>query len=518
MNLIEKYKALILPLAFGQFGYERHNPIPVSALGGCSNYLTNLYSSTGEKLEYEEDTTVQATNLPKLIYRYHISKDGIKLTSLYFYPYFEYDALLAPEGFKLSEKFMNQYFGNAKVIFRGLIETREFPKRFTSVIEKGYEFTYKYLENIPLQELCMKFSETYIPFIPSNHGGEEQALFQNKEYRIVIKANLINHILQNPNARVNVHKNKNTSNGFEVYRIAETDGTNYTNLKETIHQPLSFQWATELTIDDLASKFNLQSFDFKTLPKGDTYICALNHLNSSIRISFNLLHRINSISHVPISVKRSIILNSEMIITIYNIEECSGKENNVTSKQFHYNGLPENQEILDSVNLKKIHHLGVYHPYRGGTNPQFDAYSSNILSLKDDNPAAMIYFFKKYIEWNKEQFDIVTLVPSHNPAKTESSLKDLAQLIATKFKWEDGTDCLVRTQLIDKLSKGGNRNINIHLNSMAVNNLIKLKNMRVLLIDDVTTSGNSLKAAQQILLNAGAKSVYMFALAETKGN
>ena len=42
-----------------------------------------------------------------------------------------------------------------------------------------------------------------------------------------------------------------------------------------------------------------------------------------------------------------------------------------------------------------------------------------------------------------------------------------------------------------------------------------MDNVRVLLIDDVATSGNSLRACRDILLKNGAKKVYMLALGRT---
>lgn len=60
------------------------------------------------------------------------------------------------------------------------------------------------------------------------------------------------------------------------------------------------------------------------------------------------------------------------------------------------------------------------------------------------------------------------------------------------------------TKEIEKLATGGNRNINIHFGSIEVNPNVSISGEVILVVDDVTTSGNSLYACRDILLKHDA--------------
>ena len=79
----------------------------------------------------------------------------------------------------------------------------------------------------------------------------------------------------------------------------------------------------------------------------------------------------------------------------------------------------------------------------------------------------------------------------------------------------DMTDYLIRTKEIEKLATGGNRNIDVHLDSIAVDPGVSVTGEVILVVDDVTTSGNSLYASRDILLRNGASRVALLALGQT---
>ncbi len=79
----------------------------------------------------------------------------------------------------------------------------------------------------------------------------------------------------------------------------------------------------------------------------------------------------------------------------------------------------------------------------------------------------------------------------------------------------NGGACLVRHKSIAKKATGGDRSIEVDLNSIRVEDADCIKGKRVLLLDDVTTSGNSLLACRRLLLQAGAADVKMVALGRT---
>jgi len=88
----------------------------------------------------------------------------------------------------------------------------------------------------------------------------------------------------------------------------------------------------------------------------------------------------------------------------------------------------------------------------------------------------------------------------------------LATELAKRGTRVDGSDCLVRTTKIDKLAHGGDRSIEVHLQSIAVALPELIRKRDVLLLDDVMRTGNSLFACRKLLLDAGARSVQCAAI------
>lgn len=162
-----------------------------------------------------------------------------------------------------------------------------------------------------------------------------------------------------------------------------------------------------------------------------------------------------------------------------------------------------------------ITYLGEYHPWRQGQNPAFDEYSRKILDLK--RGLHIDYFgdlLSQYV--NAASVDVVCVVPSHKVDSDDLGMKKVAQYVAKKLQLKCGCHCLRRHTEIPKLATGGSRNIAVHLQSIHVDDPGTIRACRVLLIDDVVTTGNSLLACSQLLQNAGAVEVICYALACTK--
>lgn len=162
----------------------------------------------------------------------------------------------------------------------------------------------------------------------------------------------------------------------------------------------------------------------------------------------------------------------------------------------------------------KIQHLGIYHPYHGGHNQNFDAFSGKILDLKQNKQSGLTYFFNMLKRINFDKTEAIVIVPPHNPTHS-SSLIPLANFLADKHGWTKATSCVKRTKRITKLTAGGSRSKAVHLSSIKIKNKKIIKGKNVLVLDDVTTSGNSLKAVMKLLRKAGARSVWAYALAKT---
>jgi predicted amidophosphoribosyltransferase len=173
---------------------------------------------------------------------------------------------------------------------------------------------------------------------------------------------------------------------------------------------------------------------------------------------------------------------------------------------------------LENNQSSQIMCLGEYHPYRieGQKNPHFDQWSGRILALKRSEAPAIELFYRKLNPLLGTNFAIAT-VPSSNSEKVSSGIRKLAIRLAANQRI-DATSCLVRHQSIDKLATGGRRSQDIHFDSIRVQNCQLVQGQEVLLLDDVSTSGNSLLACKALLMDAGAKSVQCLVLGQTVRN
>jgi hypoxanthine phosphoribosyltransferase len=172
--------------------------------------------------------------------------------------------------------------------------------------------------------------------------------------------------------------------------------------------------------------------------------------------------------------------------------------------------------MVSYENLPEVFYLGVYQPFNGGCdNFDFRGYSSGIRDIKDCDPLA-IEGFADCISSNLDNdFDCLAIVPSHYNGTYTSGIKLLSEKISKGMNSVYTTSCLIRHKTIEKLSIGGNRSIQTHLNSIKVVDSELIDGKKVLLLDDVSTTGNSLKACKQLLESAGAKTVKSFILGKT---
>lgn len=163
----------------------------------------------------------------------------------------------------------------------------------------------------------------------------------------------------------------------------------------------------------------------------------------------------------------------------------------------------------------EIYSIGNYHSYwsYGEKNPNFDAYSGLLLDLKEEKEDALNHFHRIITSLIKSEF-VIAVVPSHDPSKVSSGVRKLAQMLVASKSLINGTNCLIRHTKIEKLAHGGNRALDVHLNSISVH-APNLNLSKVLILDDITTSGNSLYACRQLFYNAGARKVKCMALGKT---
>lgn len=182
---------------------------------------------------------------------------------------------------------------------------------------------------------------------------------------------------------------------------------------------------------------------------------------------------------------------------------------------------------LDQSN--DIYYLGVYQPYNiydeyGDKirNPLFNKETGGyILDVKQNKDLGVNYYSSKLINefsqvQNLKKLNIsITCVPSHTKGNLSEGLLRIIKKLSCEFGFYDYAGILERTFHIQKLSSGGDRSIENHLRTIKVVNEDLVKNKNIIILDDVTTTGNSLIACKRILRSAGANQVVCLALGKT---
>ena len=160
-----------------------------------------------------------------------------------------------------------------------------------------------------------------------------------------------------------------------------------------------------------------------------------------------------------------------------------------------------------------IVYLGTYHTKRG-SQPQGD-FEKLIWKLKDRNVAAVKYFVD-ILDQVIERDVIICVVPPHKAGiHNGSGIAIVCHRLAERGR-VDAVDALIRLKTVEKLSSGGQREQSVHYDSISYDPTYNMDGKTVVLIDDVTTSGNSLIACRNILMKkTGASRYIMVALGQT---
>lgn len=166
-----------------------------------------------------------------------------------------------------------------------------------------------------------------------------------------------------------------------------------------------------------------------------------------------------------------------------------------------------------------IYFLGAYHKYWINKkdkikNEDFDQHSKKLLDFKEAQRYTIGYFSKIILEGiDKSKIYAVVCIPPHKPGNLNFSEVLVNDLCSKNSNFINGNGCLVRIKEIDKKATGGNRDESVDLESIILKNSEVLLNHDILLIDDVTTSGNTFSACKKIIKKSGVNYGAIFCLA-----
>ena len=151
-------------------------------------------------------------------------------------------------------------------------------------------------------------------------------------------------------------------------------------------------------------------------------------------------------------------------------------------------------------------------------------FSQNIYGIKNGYESICSKYYRDLVECLTKQVSDkiqllkdkpICIVPSSQSRKWGEGLEYIVKNLVKDFAMIDASRCLVRIQDHDKLSLGGVRDISTHITTIKVFEEELIKGKEVFLFDDITTTGNSLKACEILLLQKGAKKVIKIVLGKT---
>lgn len=130
-------------------------------------------------------------------------------------------------------------------------------------------------------------------------------------------------------------------------------------------------------------------------------------------------------------------------------------------------------------------------------------------------PAALCNFFKLLSgDW------VICTAPGHEKTNNSSNgVSDIINMVYLKSNFNLRNTLIQRTYTVDKkatANSGRNNNYIVDMQSLSIESGYDVKGKSIIVVDDITTSGSTLIACKNLLMNAGAKRVVLVALGKTK--
>lgn len=150
--------------------------------------------------------------------------------------------------------------------------------------------------------------------------------------------------------------------------------------------------------------------------------------------------------------------------------------------------------------------------------------SEKIIEFKSGKTGAIDYFCRIMKSTLDEMFGdniaglseyTVCIMPSHDKGVYSLGLRVLAEFLIDTYGMEDGIQVVHRLKTHDRNSNGGDRSIAGQIETLGICDSFDVKGKKILLLDDVTTTGNSIFAVKKLLEDHGNKWFVPFVLGKT---
>lgn len=209
----------------------------------------------------------------------------------------------------------------------------------------------------------------------------------------------------------------------------------------------------------------------------------------------------------------------------YNCEKCKLYYNQKLEKISEVDVIKLKQEeqekfpFNETESLKKfentIYYFYDYYPTGKIRTPKQREFHEHILRIKEDNQYAYNFILPRLENTIKSNIELVIcVIPSSQEGLLETPMRFLARELC-KDNRIDGSSYLVRKYTIPKKHIDGERDIQTEIDSLYIDDTNIIENEIVVILDDLTTTGVSMKAAIHHIKKAKAKKVYGLAIAKT---
>ena len=171
-------------------------------------------------------------------------------------------------------------------------------------------------------------------------------------------------------------------------------------------------------------------------------------------------------------------------------------------------------------------YLDDYQPYIRTPNYMITDFDRKIMDIKDHRTteywlakqeAAIAYFYNRLrpVLLDERGSGLVLSYVPRSGVDEPSHICSVAKTLCRDLNLVDGTACLKRYRAIERAHDTGNRQAGRQRSSLQIMNRSLINNKRVLLLDDVATSGTSINECGELLYEAGAKEVIKMVLGKT---
>ncbi len=182
---------------------------------------------------------------------------------------------------------------------------------------------------------------------------------------------------------------------------------------------------------------------------------------------------------------------------------------------------------LERDHYQGVNTLGKYYPL---LSPKHDELSANIWLMKiidDHNEKGIALQNPERMQRQIEEFAtsiisllnpnpelVVCVLPKSSRNREPGGIRQVAEKMCER-NFTDGTKVIERIKDRPPYHFGGNRDYKREVASLGITNTDVIRGKIILLLDDVSTTGNSFAAAKMLLLSHGAKQIIPFALGKT---